>query len=514
QTLVQTAKDWIDHATQENYDNWYYGSAYEQGLFGQSFGAAQPFGQVGVSGHAHAAWQALIGASLQPSLHSLAKGVFGAAVLQTAFHNTNNHDLSKFSTGAYINPDIETGQTLAGFARNSHAQARFAAVYARVQQWASSATASTLGTEAADVDLDGAPEYLLFNSRLFALFEARGGRMTAAWMRDPFTGRVWQMAGNFAAYSNTDTEEEGASNFVGNSTSLSAYRTSGFKDWWTINTSNTGSNAGVNAMYSVAPAASGTGWTFSHGGVTKTVRIPQAASERLEATYQLSGLNKAFIRFGLSPNLQQLLLRGHEGLGNETLTGSTRVALTNSAGGDTVRAWVEAPAINAAATDVASTGFTTVLRRNQAQTHQVEVELTGAGPHVVTLGFDLGYDITDSDGDGLPDSWENEHFGSLAQNGEGNADGDGLTNFQEYVFGSNPASASSGRPATSVAPSPEGFVFSFLTIPNRWYQPQVSTDLQTWSPLGARIAGDGSIKSVTDPVTGPRRFYRVHVTLP
>ena len=47
----------------------------------------------------------------------------------------------------------------------------------------------------------------------------------------------------------------------------------------------------------------------------------------------------------------------------------------------------------------------------------------------------------DTDSDGLPDSWEIAYFGSVAsQNGSADADGDGLTNFQEYQGGTNPRS--------------------------------------------------------------------------
>ncbi|MFZ4681647.1 MAG: alpha-amylase family glycosyl hydrolase, partial [Terrimicrobiaceae bacterium] len=251
QNLVQSAKDWIDHATQENYDNWYFGSANEEGLAGRTFGAATAFGQVGVSGHANTTWLSIAGAPFVAGLGDLAGTVFHGAMFQTAFHNTTNNDLSKYSTGVYISPDTGTGQTLAGFARITHSQARFAKVYARVQQWAGAATSSTLGAEATDVDLDGSLEYLLFSSRIFALFEEKGGRLTAAWMRDPNTGKLWQVAGNFASYSGSDTEDEGASNFVGSTTAISAYRTSGFKDWWTVNGANAGSNAGVNAVYTV-----------------------------------------------------------------------------------------------------------------------------------------------------------------------------------------------------------------------------------------------------------------------
>jgi hypothetical protein len=45
----------------------------------------------------------------------------------------------------------------------------------------------------------------------------------------------------------------------------------------------------------------------------------------------------------------------------------------------------------------------------------------------------------DTDSDGLPDSWETTYFGSItSQNGTGDPDGDGLTNYQEYLAGTHP----------------------------------------------------------------------------
>lgn len=519
--LVQTAKDWIDHATQENYDNWYFGSGFEQGLAGRNFGATTPFGQVGSSGHADAVWQALNGAGFSTGLGNLANTVFHGAMFQTAFHNTTNNDLSKFSTGAYIYPDTGASQTLVDFARNSQAQARFANVYARVQQWADSVTSSTLGAEALDVDLDGAAEYLLYNKRLFVLFEAKGGRMTAAWMRDPLTGKLWQVAGNFASYSGSDTEDEGASNFEGATTAISAYRTSGFKDWWLIDTSNTGTSSGVNATYVVTAAASGTGWTFSNGGVSKTIRIPGSSAERLQATYQLTGLNKAYVRFGLSPNLLDLMLHGQSGLADEETT-ATRVNLTNTGSAEIVRAFVEGPQINATASDIGGSSFTTVLRRNQAQTHQVEVELTGAGPHTIDFGFDLGTDITDIDADGLPNDWEtanglDDDDNTGDNGGNGDPDGDGLSNIIEWLVGLNPQLIdNSAYPKPGIARISGGVRLTFPTLPDRSYQLQSSETLNGWTNFGSP-----QITATTDPPgtlqiddnSGmPKRFYRMVIT--
>lgn len=520
QALAQTAKDWVDHATQGSYDNWYHGSSNEEGLKDRTFGATEAFGQVGVSGHANEAWLAADSA-YRSNLRQVAAAVIHGSMFQTAFHNTTNNDLSKFSTGEYIYPDTDTGQKLADFARNTQAQARFAKIYERVQAWAAAANTSTLAATAEDVDLDGAGEYLLYNSRIFAVFEKKGGRMTAAWLRDGATGNIWQVAGNFASYSNTDTEDEGASNFVAGTTTVNAYRTSGFKDWWAI-TGEEGSNTAVNADYTVTPAASGTGWTFSQGGISKTITLANSTTGNLTAAYSLSGPSKLYVRFGLAPNLLDLMLHGQSDLeSSEVKDGlvTTRLNLLNNSADGPVRAFVETSSgssINSDATDKDGSTFTTVSMRNQAQTQQVEIEITGST--VITLGFDQG-DNPDTDGDGLPDSWETANFGDLGRDGSGDHDKDGLTDKQEYVLGTNPTNASSAwRP--SVGSDESGFHVTFPTVSGRSYTVKYRDSLTAgeWSGTVDTVAGDGTSKTVTDTgATGvTKRFYRVEagVTTP
>jgi len=44
----------------------------------------------------------------------------------------------------------------------------------------------------------------------------------------------------------------------------------------------------------------------------------------------------------------------------------------------------------------------------------------------------------DTDGDGMPDAWERAHFGELGRDGTGDYDGDGITDLDEYLLGSDP----------------------------------------------------------------------------
>ena len=517
------SKDWVDHASGETYDNWYHGGNNRPGLKNQSFGASSVFGQVGESGHANTVWDSVklvdTGAA---NLRRVAETVIHGAMFQTAFHNSTNADLSKYSTGDYISVDNGVGQTLADFARNTQSQTRFANIYGRVQQWNASASTSTLAAEAIDVDLDGASEYLLYNSRVFAVFEGKGGRMTAAWLRNPDTGLVWQVAGNLGSYSGTDSENEGESNFVGSSTTVNAYRTSGFKDWWTV-AGASGTNSGVNGDYTVSAANGSTGWTFSRNGISKTISLPNSWAGRLNAAYSLGSNSKLFVRFGLSPNLLDLMLNGHSNLGNEftaDVSGSRRLDLVNNNGTDTIRAFVVAPQINDAASDVTGSGFTTVNRRNQAQTHQVEVELTGAGPHLLTLGFDQGVDdqAPNLSTDGIPNSWWDDYFTNTADYvGSADPDGDGMTNSIEWLVGLNPiVNDINSYPKLSITKSGTNYKLSIPTIANRRYQLQVSSDMSSWTnsgqPTDTAVGASAGLLEITDTPVGSKRFYRMLIS--
>lgn len=545
--LSNVAKDFVDHATEENYDHWFSGSALEESLTGKQFNIRTgvpmqtAYGTFTGSGILASTWQSvstITNSAPNAGILSLARATMGAAGFETAFHDQANNDLSKFSTGAYITPD-STFQSLAGFSKFAQAQTRTAAIYARVSTWAAAAALgnyfNTSVAEQADVDLDGESEYLLYNDRIFALFERIGGRMTAAWLRDINSGFVSQVVGNQAGYAGSETELEGGGNFV--TDAVNAFRTSGFKDWFSkTDNSGTGTFTYVNDLYVATPAASGIGWTFtsSDGKIAKTITLG-GNKNALQASYTTSGMVQLYVRFGLSPNLLDLLEAGQTHLGS-LLSSASETDLFNNSPARNVRAYLRyggvgysGTSFNAAASDIdAGIIADTIPMRNQAQTQQAELQ--GVGTMNFSLGFETGSALSyDTDADGLPDYWTLQHFGhNIGQAGDlsrpgDDSDGDGLTNYQEYLLGTNPTVAdSAGAQLNITRTSTTTIALTFTTIQDRIYQVLYSTDMgATWLNAGSAINGNGVVTTYTDdgsgtgspPAIGTKRFYKLQVSL-
>jgi hypothetical protein len=126
---------------------------------------------------------------------------------------------------------------------------------------------------------------------------------------------------------------------------------------------------------------------------------------------------------------------------------------------------------------------------------------------------------TDDDNDGLPDTWENSQgldtkSGTALDGAAGDPDGDGASNYQEFVAGTDVLDAASRlQVLESQRPDHHCYRFSFPTASNRFYQVVFRTDLANgpWEVL-TNLTGNGSVQSIVDPNASCRqRFYRINV---
>ncbi|MGB1131019.1 MAG: hypothetical protein ACPG4K_13295, partial [Haloferula sp.] len=138
----------------------------------------------------------------------------------------------------------------------------------------------------------------------------------------------------------------------------------------------------------------------------------------------------------------------------------------------------------------------------------------GAG--IAVAGF-APFVNPDSDYDGMPDAWEMEQFGTLAKEPGDDEDGDGGSNSEEHVAGTDPEDAGSFFAIESIAPAPAaGFVLQWQSVPGRNYVVYHSEFLEgNWLPISGVLAGTGGLLSFTDSEDEiDKRFYRIVVTLP
>lgn len=124
----------------------------------------------------------------------------------------------------------------------------------------------------------------------------------------------------------------------------------------------------------------------------------------------------------------------------------------------------------------------------------VPIQMSGSIWQIGAPGGRTRIDLTlgvDSDGDGLPDEWEQQMIDSDASGrlvsladvtAGGDLDSDGITNLQEFLLGTYPLDAADGLRLDIVGVSGGMAHMKFVSVSGRTYKVRASTDLITWNP--------------------------------
>gem|GEM_PF-6649955 len=119
----------------------------------------------------------------------------------------------------------------------------------------------------------------------------------------------------------------------------------------------------------------------------------------------------------------------------------------------------------------------------------------------------------DTDGDGLPDDWEQQYFGSTTGgNPNVDSDGDGVSNYAEFVAGTSPLDPNARLTPVSITSDATTVTLTFRTVTGKRYQLEYSDDIAapTWTNLGNVVAADSDSLVLTDaPGSSTQRYYRL-----
>jgi hypothetical protein len=130
------------------------------------------------------------------------------------------------------------------------------------------------------------------------------------------------------------------------------------------------------------------------------------------------------------------------------------------------------------------------------------------------VDFTVNIPIIDQDRNSLPDDWELKYFGFIGVDPDADADGDHLTNWQEYKAGTDPTNANSNLHFTRISgKSQTGVLLEWASEADVYYALQRAGHIKgPYVDFAVGIPATGSITTFRDtnaPVSGA--FYRVHL---
>ena len=232
-------------------------------------------------------------------------------VMMTNLHETGWHD----------------GGLISGWQHHYSNHVKNANVLTEASRWAAGQYANSTGAYLTDVDDDGAQEAVVYNDRVFAVFESIGGK--AQWVFAKGIGYNFSVVSNDNAYWVDTNGDYNETNHVAALSDVSVNGVDREHDLYALSVV-TGSGNTVELR-------------LSHPNVEKRVRLT-LGNPYLDVVYNTYG-NRAFVKSGFTPDLLDLTWNGHAPLQRiwdpgsgyfgqrNSNTGATAAIVTGTAGG-------------------------------------------------------------------------------------------------------------------------------------------------------------------------------------
>jgi len=147
------------------------------------------------------------------------------------------------------------------------------------------------------------------------------------------------------------------------------------------------------------------------------------------------------------------------------------------------------------------------------QTPPPQTNLVNSAAPVVFQG---NYTFADANNNGISDEWEQHVFNevSTSRTQTTDTDGDGTTDFAEFIAGTDPNNMNSHLELPPPTPQPNGSLrFSWASVLGHAYRLVLSADLVDWTPQSDWIRATTTMSSVViaPPTNNASHFYRLEV---
>lgn len=158
--------------------------------------------------------------------------------------------------------------------------------------------------------------------------------------------------------------------------------------------------------------------------------------------------------------------------------------------------------------------YTPAMSASRLSEYGLQSSDSYASDHILFVA-DFRPGFVDSDGNSLPDYWENLKFGAIGTTtATADSDRDGAPNIEEYWAGTDPLDRTSRFLITQYSLAEGQVMVNWSSVVDKRYVVEISSDLNSWIATSALIDGNGNEMSRVvsfDEQDDTRLFYRVRV---